>query len=223
VLSVVNFIKSGGNMKTLKVEKRDKTGKSEAKRLRREGKIPVVIYGHGEKPKPASVSKKNLKSYLHEHKEETIKLGPGRGMNVVIKEAQYDPITGEPIHIDFMHIHRGEKLKVSIPLILDGTPVGVKEGGILEQWLREIEIECLPKDLPDEVRIDVSRLKTGESLHIKDISVGDGVEILLPQEEAIVSVMPPRREEVKVTLEEEEVEEEVEEEAEEKIEGKTEE
>ncbi|PIP11774.1 MAG: 50S ribosomal protein L25, partial [bacterium (Candidatus Stahlbacteria) CG23_combo_of_CG06-09_8_20_14_all_40_9] len=179
-------------MKTLKIEKRDKTGKSETKRLRKDGKIPVIIYGHGEETDHAIVSKKDLKSYLHEHKEEIIKLGAGKGKNVVVKEIQYDPITEEPIHIDFMHIHKDEKLKISIPVILDSTPVGVKEGGILEQWVREVEIECLPKDIPNEIRIDVGRLKIGESLHIKDLSVGEGVNILLPPEEAFVSVMPPR-------------------------------
>lgn len=210
-------------MKTLKIEKRDKTGKSETKRLRKDGKIPVIIYGHGEKTDHAMVSKKDLKSYLHEHKEEIIKLGAGKGKNVVVKEIQYDPITGKPIHIDFMYIHKGEKLKISIPIILDSTPVGVKEGGILEQWVREVEIECLPKDIPDEIRIDVGRLKIGESLHIKDLSVGEGVNILLPPEEAFVSVMPPRREEVRVVVEEEEAEEEVEEGIEEKTEGEMEE
>jgi len=208
-------------MKTLKIEKRDKTGKGEAKRLRKDGKIPIIIYGHGEETDHAIVSKKNLKSYLHEHKEEIIKLGSGKRKNVVIKEIQYDPVTGEPIHIDFMHIHKGEKLKVSISLILDGTPVGVKEGGILEQWVREVEIECLPKDIPDELRIDIGKLRIGESLHIKDLSVGEGVKILLPLEEAFVSIMPPRREEERVVVEKEEVEEEVEvkAEAEEKVEG----
>jgi len=208
-------------MKTLKIEKRDKTGKVEAKRLRRDGKIPVIIYGHGEKTDHAMVSKKTLKSYLHEHKEEIIKLGAGKGKNVVVKEIQYDPITEEPIHIDFMHVHKGEKLKISIPVILENTPVGIKEGGILEQWVRKVEIECLPKDIPDEIRIDIGRLKIGESLHIKDLSVGEGVKILLPPEEAFVSVMPPRREEERVIVEEEEVVEEAEkaaEEAEEKAE-----
>jgi len=213
-------------MKTLKIEKRDKTGKSETKRLRKDGKIPVIIYGHGEKTDHAMVSKKDLKSYLHEHKEEIIKLGAGKGKNVVVKEIQYDPITGKPIHIDFMHIHKGEKLKISIPLILDGTPVGVKEGGILEQWVREVAIESFPKDIPDEIRIDVGRLKIGESLHIKDLSVGEGVNILLSPEEAFVSVMPPRREEKRVVVEEEEVEEEeverAAEEAKEKVEEETE-
>lgn len=207
-------------MKVLKIEKRDKTGKGAAKRLRREGKIPVVIYGHGEEPKSAVVSKNDLKTYLHEHKEEIIRLGPGRGKNVIIKDAQYDPVTEELIHIDFMHIHKGESLKASIPLILDGTAVGVKEGGVLEQWVREIEIECLPKNLPDAIRIDISGLKTGESLHIEDLSVEEDVKILLPPDEAIVSIMAPRREEVKVTVEEEVEEEAVEEEA---VEEKTEE
>lgn len=206
-------------MKTLKIEKRDKIGKGGSKQLRREGKIPIIIYGHGEESEPAVISRKELKSYLHEHKEEIIKLGTGRGKNVVIKEVQYDPVTEEPIHIDFMHIHKGEKLKLSIPLILDGTSAGVKEGGILEQWVREIGIECFPKDIPDEVRIDVSKLKIGDSLHIKDLVVGEGVTILLPPEEAIATIMPPRREEVKVAIEEEEVEEE----EGEKIEGEAEE
>lgn len=206
-------------MKSLKIEKRDKIGKGGSKRLRREGKIPIIIYGHGEETDHAMVSRKELKSYLHEHKEEIMTLGTGRGKNVVIKEVQYDPVTGEPIHIDFMHIHKGEKLKLSIPLILDGTSAGVKEGGILEQWVREIEIECLPKDIPDEVRIDVSKLKIGDSLHIENLFIGEGVTILLPPEEAIVTVMPPRREEVTAAIEEEE------EEAEEgeKIEGEAEE
>ena len=207
-------------MKTLRIEKRDKVSKSDTKRVRKEGKIPVVIYGRGEEPMPATVSKKVLKSYLHEHKEEIIRLGPGRGKNVVIKEVQYDPITGEAIHIDFMHIHKGEKLKLSIPLILKGIPVGVTDGGVLEHLVREVEIECIPKNIPDKITIDVHNLKIGESIHTEDLSLGEEVKVLLHPGEALISVMAPRREEVKAETEGEEVTVEAKEVTEEKQEEK---
>ncbi len=200
-------------MKTLKFEEREKAGKSHAKQLRREGKIPAVIYGHGENPQKIYIEKSDLKSYTHEHKEEIIRLGGGRGKNVVIKEVQYNPVTGEAMHIDFMHIHKGEKLKVSIPIILEGTAHGVKEGGVMEQWIREIEIECLPKDIPNEFTLDIAGLGVGESLHIRDLSVGDEIKLHVNPDDTVVSVMAPRKEEVKPVVEEEEIVEEIEEEA----------
>ena len=194
-------------MKTLKIEKRGRVGKSDAKRLRKEGKIPAVIYGHGEKTENIVISKSILKTYTHEHKEEIIRLGPGKGKDVVIKEIQYDPITDEVNHIDFMHIHKGERLKVSIPIVIDGTSQGVKVGGVLEHWIRQLDIECLPKDIPNEFNLDITELNIGESLHVKDLSIGEGIKVLAGPDDAIVSVMAPRKEEVKVVVEEEEVEE----------------
>ncbi len=195
-------------MKTLKVEKRKDRGKGAAKRMRNEGKIPIVIYGHGEETEAALVSQKDLKTYLQEHKEEIIRLGPGKGKDVIIKEVQYNPITGKPIHIDFLHLHKGEKVKISVPIILEGIPVGVEQGGVLEQWIRELEIECLPKDIPDNVTVDIRELQINQSLHIENIKIGKDVNILIHPEEPFVSVMPPRREEEKPVVEEE-IEEEV--------------
>lgn len=150
---------------------------------------------------------------MHEHREEIIRLGAGKGKNVVIKEVQYDLITGEPIHIDFMHIHKGERLRVSVPIILEGTSKGVKEGGVKEQWIREIEIECLPKDIPNELYLDITELGVGDSLHVRDLRVEEEVKLLVSPDDTIVSIMAPRKEEVKPLVEEEEVvEEEIEEE-----------
>ena len=184
-------------------------------RLRREGKIPAVIYGHN-KPVHISVSTTEFDSKFHIISENTLITitVDGKEYEVLVKDSQENMIKGQITHIDFFEVERGKVLKTRIPVILTGTSVGVKEGGLLEQRLHEIDIECLPKNIPEKIEIDITELQLGESIHVSDLEVADTVKILNFLEQSVVSVTTVKAEEEPETDEELEEGEEGEEEAE---------
>ena len=197
----------------LKAELREGKGKNFAKKLRKREEIPCVIYGHGEPALSASVSKKDF--------EDIIKRNP-TGVGVVnleikgketfwsiMKVIQRDSITDKVLHIDFQHLHKGEKLIVEVPVKTSGVPVGEKEGGILEQVTHKIRINVLPSNISPVFIVDVSQLEIGKSIHIKDVDIGEA-ELDDNPDRVVVHVVTPRVvEEVEpVTEEVEEVEEE---------------
>jgi len=180
--------------------------KGPAGRLRKEGKIPAVIYGHN-KPVHISVSATEFDSKFHVISENTLITitVDGKEYEVLVKDSQENMIMGQITHIDFFEVERGKTLKTRIPVILNGTSVGVKEGGLLEQHLHEIDIECLPKDIPANIEIDIAELQLGESIHISDIKMSDNIKVLNALDQSIVGVTTVKAEE------EPEVEEEIEE------------
>jgi len=193
----------------LKAKLRQGTGKGFAKKLRRNGEIPCVIYGHGEQAISASVWEKDFQDLM--------------------KRNPYDPITDEVLHIDFQHLHKGEKITVDIPIKASGIPIGEKEGGMLEQVTHEVRVTVLPSKISSVITVDVSQLTTGKSIHIKDIDIGDAELADNPERTVFHVVIPRVVEEVvpvveEITeVEEEEVEAEEKEERvekEEKQEGK---
>jgi large subunit ribosomal protein L25 len=205
----------------LKAKIREERGKGSAKKMRREGEIPCVIYGHGEDAIAASVLVKDF--------EEVLKRNP-HGVGVVnleikgretvwsiIKVIQRHPINDEILHIDFQHLHKGEKITVDVPIIPFGTPVGEKEGGILEQVTHELKVKVLPSHISSVYNVDVSNLGIGETIHIKDIEIGEAELDDNPERTVFHVVMPRVVEEVEPVLEEI-PEEEVEEGEEEKVE-----
>jgi large subunit ribosomal protein L25 len=147
--------------KTLNAEPRTETGKGIARRLRREGRIPAVVYGH-EEPHALSVEAREFHREFHTVSESTlIKLKfPDGDREVLIKDYVEDIRTGAITHIDFYEVEKGRKVHTRIALELVGSPVGVREGGVLEHSLYEVEIECLPKDLPEHMTVDVSAWRT---------------------------------------------------------------
>ncbi len=178
------------NMK-LTADKRDAGGKGATRKLRRNGRVPAVYYFHGEEPLPLSVDNKELRSVIHSDASLVDLNLPGKsGTTCVIREIQWDPINGEPLHIDFMGINLKEKVTVSIPVHLIGTPAGVKLGGILQHLLREISIECLPGDIPEHLEIDISALEIGDGIQISDLKL-DNVEILHDETQSIAIVRQP--------------------------------
>lgn len=196
---------------TLEVEKRQSRGKGPVKRLRAEGKIPAIIYGHGEESIPLTLDSKNFRSILHAHVGENlifdVKLpGQKRPWKAIIRDVQHHPVRGDILHVDLQHISMKEKITVEVPVILVGSPVGVRtKGGILQHVLHEMEIECLPAEIPEHIEVDVSELDVGESLHIQDLSL-EKVKILTEPQRSIATVVPPTV--IKVPVEEEVVEEE---------------
>lgn len=187
----------------LVAKKRNDFGKGAARRLRRQGFIPAVYYSHGEKAIPLSVDEKTL-LYFMQKAHGLIELnieGIKKNQKCIFKDIQYDPVTDEILHVDFQGVKMGEKITMTVPLVLKGTPVGVKSGGILEHLIREIEIECLPRYIPEYLELDVSELKIGDVIHIKDLQF-ENIKILEDPEETVVLIEMPRKAEV-IEVEEE--------------------
>lgn len=188
---------------TLAGYERNSFKKGPAGRLRREGKIPAVIYGHN-KPVHISVSATEFDLKFHVISENTLITinVDGKEYEVLVKDFQENMIMGQITHIDFYEVERGKVLKTRIPVILTGTSVGVKEGGLLEQHLHEIDIECLPKDIPAKIEIDITELQLGESVHISDLKISDDVKILNSMDQSVVGVTTVKAEEEPETAEE---------------------
>jgi large subunit ribosomal protein L25 len=213
---------------SLAVRLRTEKGKEAARRLRNQGLIPAVVYGQREEAIPIALNPQHLVKALHAGAGERslIKLtieglqdGP-LTKTVILKEKQVDPVKRTLLHVDLYTIAMDEAIRVSIPVHLLGKAHGVELGGVLEQVLREIEVECLPGDIPSGIDIDVSSLEIGDSIHVKDITL-EKAEIQIDLEQTIVTVVPPTVYEEPVVEEEVVVEgEEVEEEEGEKKEEK---
>ncbi|MCM8800922.1 MAG: 50S ribosomal protein L25 [Candidatus Omnitrophica bacterium] len=194
----------------LEVEKRQQLGKSEVRDLRQKGYIPAIIYGQGKESLPVKVSHKQFIQLVHQyHNIENMIINlrikdevRQKSRACLIKEIQYDPVDGDITHIDFNQISLTKEIKVNIPIKTKGQPIGVKqEGGSLEHILWEVEVECLPTDIPEHIEVDVSQLKIGEAIHIKDISFPKGVRVLNDPEAIVVSVSVPMKEELAVAEE----------------------
>ncbi|MEJ5307579.1 MAG: 50S ribosomal protein L25 [candidate division WOR-3 bacterium] len=177
----------------LPVEKREK-GKHVLTLLRKNNKIPCVAYGHKEENRLFSVDEIELNKMFHTIGREksliNIKMGKDNFL-AIIKEIFRSPRTNKILHIDFQIIHKSEKLKLSVPIILKGSAKGVKEGGIVEHLLRDLEIKCLPADIPSHIELDISELAIGDSIHVKDIKA-EKFEIVENPEEVVVTILAPK-------------------------------
>lgn len=176
----------------LNVNKREESGKKISKQLRRDGRIPGIYYIHGEDSVALSVDEKELKNIIHSDASIIdLKFEDDKALKSVIRDVQWDPVYGKPVHVDFMGVKLTEKVHVTLPVHLAGTPVGVKqEGGILQHIIREIDIECLPLDIPEHFEVDVSDLDIGGAIRIEDLKI-DKVTILNDPLQSIVTVRPP--------------------------------
>ncbi|PYO73685.1 MAG: 50S ribosomal protein L25/general stress protein Ctc [Gemmatimonadetes bacterium] len=186
---------------SLSASPRQATGKGGARQARFRGKVPAVIYGHGREAQPLELEAKALEKALHgvEPASTIIELSvDGKTAKTLIREIQRHPIRPDIIHVDFFEIHASEKVKLKVPVHLVGNPDGVRNaGGVLDQVTREVEIEVLPENIPDRVELDVTTLKIGDSLHVRDLSIPNA-KILTEAELTIATVVPPRAEEVAV-------------------------
>lgn len=186
----------------LKGEVRRQTGKEAAKRLRRRKLIPAIVYGPGVEPVPIAVSPRDLLKALEAGENVIIKLslqenGSFSSRMVILKELQQHPVRGDVLHADFLEISMERKLRVAVPVQLVGEAIGVRaRGGILDQHLRELSVECLPMAIPDRIEVDVSSLDVGDAIHVRDLQVGEGVRILEDPERKVVSVIAPEVEAV---------------------------
>jgi large subunit ribosomal protein L25 len=181
--------------KTLGAESRDKLGKGESGRLRRRGRIPAVIYGHQE-PLAVSVDAHEFDTKFHHISESTIiRLAVGgQEREVLIRDFQEDAVGGQITHIDFYEVDKTRVLRTHVRVELTGAPVGVKEGGLLEHFVHEVEVECLPASLPEKIVLDVNELRLGKSLHVRELPPVEGVRILNSPEQVVCAVVHKRLE-----------------------------
>ncbi|HEX2095498.1 MAG TPA: 50S ribosomal protein L25 [Longimicrobiaceae bacterium] len=170
-------------------------GKNAARALRRTGRVPVVVYGHGDETQTLSVDALELEKLLGSIQVENtlieLAVEGGATTRALIREVQMHPYKPEVLHMDLLQVHAGEKLRLHVPVRLSGTPLGVRNsGGVLDQVLYDLEIECLPRNIPDVVEVDVGHLEIGESARVRDVSLPD-VAILNDPDLPIASVVPP--------------------------------
>ena len=184
---------------TIKAEKRDVFGKNASRRLRREGKIPAVLYGEGAVSSPLALEKKDVFAILKsETGENTIfKVEfDSRVQDAMFKDLQIEPSSDVLLHADLVTISMDKAIRVAVPFLLQGEPVGVKtEGGFIDFMAREVEIECLPKDIPENIKVDVSALHLHQSLKVSDIVPPEGVKLMADPATLVVVISLPHKEE----------------------------
>ena len=194
----------------IKAEIREGRGTNAARRLRREGKIPATVYGGGEDTLAISADHKQLAAILRSDSGAntlfTLDID-GHESRVIFHDRQIDPVHGRLLHADLRRLAKGEKIEVTVPVNLIGTPEGVSdEGGLLEQQLREIRVACTPSHIPESIDVDVSHLEINESISVSEIKVDDEIEVLESPEATIASVVFMKEPELEPTPEEEIVE-----------------
>jgi large subunit ribosomal protein L25 len=189
----------------LEAQARTAGSKNEARRVRREGKVPGVLYGAGEGAVPLSLDPRQILRILHSQTGHNtildLTLADGKTTKAMIVDWQYEPIKGALLHIDLKRIAMNQKLHVRVPIVLKGEAAGVKtQGGILEQTLRELEIECLPVDIPTSIETDVTHLVFGTVLRVSDLPHHDKLKVLTEANQMVAHIIAVK-EEVAVTPE----------------------
>jgi len=189
----------------INVEKREEVGKGAARSLRRGNRIPAILYRGGDS-QPVKFSRKEILQFINSTTGKQVmvnlQFGDGSSKLALMKDYQVDPVKGDLLHVDFFEVSLTEKVKVPVHVTIVGESIGVKrDGGILQYLLREIEVECLPDKIPGRIELDISGLEIGQSLHVSDIKLGEGVKVLTDPDEVIVNVIAPAVEEVAAPVE----------------------
>jgi large subunit ribosomal protein L25 len=170
-------------------------GKGGARKLRAAGHIPAVLYGPGEQPQPLEITTPDfMKIYHGGHGENVLidlNIGSGEPRKVLFREVQRDPVSEEILHVDFYHVSLTKPIRVHVPVHLEGLPIGVKDsGGVLQHIMREVEIECLPTEIPDHFTVNVSELKIHDAVHVTDLPTGK-FTLIGDLDRTVASVVPP--------------------------------
>lgn len=184
---------------TLTVQKREEKGKGAARSLRRAKVIPAILYRGGGSV-PIKIPKKEMSQFINSTMGDQVmvnlQFAEGENKLALVKDYQVDPTKRELIHVDFFEVSLTEKVRVSVHVTTTGEPIGVKrDKGILQNLLREIEVECLPDKIPGHIKIDISGLEIGQSFHVGDLNLGEDVKILTDAAEVIANVIAPAVEE----------------------------
>ncbi len=203
----------------LDVQIREKIGSRKVKSIRREDFVPAIVYG-GEKKVPTAIKVDRLayERIMRQHRGQSVVFHLSvlegekklRDYSAIVKEEQHHPVMDTLIHLDFQRISLKEEIEVKVPIEVKGEAIGVKkDGGSLDQPLRELNIVCLPTDIPQKFELDVSELNIGDSIHVRDIQLPAGVKTNHDEEALVLSIVPPMKEEVETPPEEELTEPEV--------------
>jgi large subunit ribosomal protein L25 len=183
----------------VKAEVRNDFGKNKTRRLRKSGRVPAVFYGRAESTAHLSIDPKAIYEILHSetgHNTIFSLAMDGKEAKVLIRDYQLDPIKGSLLHVDLLHVAMDVKLKVDVPIEIVGVPEGVKlQGGILEIVSKELEVECLPGDIPDHIKVDVASLMIGQAIRLGDVPVDPKIRFLGDKDVVIATVVPPKAEE----------------------------
>ncbi len=177
---------------TLEAKARE-AGKTAARAARKAEEVPCVLYGHGEEPRSFQVPELALRDLIYTNKFHRVNVVmDGKTYDCVLKDYQMHPVTDRVIHADFVVLHEGEKVKIKVPVHYEGTARGVRNGGIQQEFVHKIAIRCLPKNLIESFTVDVTNLKIGERILVRDME-NEGLEILAPQDSPLVSIRRPRQ------------------------------
>lgn len=201
------------NQVSLKARQRTDTGKQVAKSLRRDGALPAVVYGSGESSTPLTLDYREFEGFLRKTRGESVVINLEiEGMEdkkALLRDIQRDFLRNQLLHADFQQIRMSDRITTEVSLVMIGEPIGVtRDGGVLDQSLRVVEISCVASEIPEHLEVDISELAMGDTIHISDLSF-DNVEIETDGEVAVVSVLTPMAEEPEeeeVDLEQEEPE-----------------
>ncbi|RMH57621.1 MAG: 50S ribosomal protein L25 [Candidatus Hydrogenedentota bacterium] len=179
----------------LEARRRTSRGSRAARRFRRQGLVPSVLYGHGD-PEPLLLDAKEVERLLGKSAGETplvdVKVEDRAPETALVRDVQHHPVSRKVQHVDLLRVEMTEKLDTTLPVLLEGESPAVKLGGILMHMNEEIEVRALPKDLPDAIRLDLGRLeKIGDAIHVSDLEIPDGVEVITPGRITIVTVQAP--------------------------------
>ena len=174
---------------TLEANERKETSKAARNKIRREGRVPGVFYSRHSDPISVDVLEKKIHPMVFTSKTNLISLKiEGREeLECIIKDIQFDPVTEEIVHFDLLGVTRGEVIQLEIPVQLLGNSVGVKEGGVLQHLLHKLDVECLPKHIPEQIEVDISELAIGDSVYVSDIS-RENLTLLNPTDAIVVTV-----------------------------------
>jgi large subunit ribosomal protein L25 len=190
----------------LKAYPRSQVQRAEVKKLRASGRVPATIYGRQAKPQNLEISAKEISDLIHDSVSENLLVdlsveNDARSKRLaLVQEIQHHPLDGKVLHVDFHEVAENEKVTVQVPVETTGEAAGVKTGGgVLEHVLFKLKVRCLPKDLPEQIVVDVTALEIGKSIHIADVKAPEGVEILGDKHITVVAVAAPRAEEVVAT------------------------
>ena len=182
----------------LQVNVRKEISKGATKALRKQECIPAVLYGHGIKTLNLAVEQKKFEQVVKKMHGENILIslsiddnGSSKQETVMIRNIQYHPVSDGFLHIDFYKILLHEKITTRINIVLTGEAPGVKEGGVLDHSIRDVEVSCLPDKIPGHFEVDVTQLEIGSSIHVRDLKISEDVEVLADPDQAIVSIVPP--------------------------------
>ena len=182
---------------TISAASREGTGKGAARTARREGRVPGVLYGHGEESIALSVDARELQRLVHSVSIENtivdLSLDGGRqAVKVLVREIQRHPTREQYLHVDFFQVAMDEKISVEVPIVLVGEPIGVRtKEGMVDHQLRVLEVFCLPGEIPEKIEVDVSGLDIGDSIHVAELNVPAGIEVEAEADRSVVTVLAP--------------------------------